>query len=58
MSRMPAVQNMSDQFVNLQIISKGTRPGQSIFVGEFPKSLVHDIEKQPQENRSNSTVVL
>ena len=58
MSRMPAVQNMSDLVVNLQIISKGTRPDQSISLGEFPKSLVLDIEKQPRANRSNSTVVI
>ena len=57
MSRMLAVQNMSDLFVYLQIISKGTRPDQSISLGEFPKSLVLDIEKQPRKTRSKSTVV-
>lgn len=58
MSRMPAVQNMSDLFVYLQIKSKGMRPDRCISLEEGPNFSVHDIEKQPRETRSESTVVM
>ena len=41
-----------------RLYQKGTRPDQSMFLEGFPKSLVLDIEKQPREDRSNSTVVI